>query len=469
MPTASDRPVVIASNRGPISYHFEGDRVVGRRGSGGLVSGLAPLVEAGRATWIAAALSDADRAAAAQGVTSADGLSARLLAIDAEDHRLAYDLISNETLWFVHHGLFDLTRSPSYDPTWWSAWAAYRRVNEAFADAVCEHAPDGAAVLVQDYHLTLLAPTVRRDRPDLSLVHFHHTPFAGPDGFRVLPPSVRAELLGSLAAHHACGFHTTEWARNFTSCVDRWSDDLDGGDPDGEDRAAVFVSSLSSDAGDLRSTAASTRCEEELASIDAATADRRLIVRVDRMELSKNIVRGFDAYDLLLSQRPDLVGRVEFLACCYPSRGGVEAYKTYGNEVAAAAARVNERWGTPSWQPVRLESDDDYPRAIAALRRYDVLLVNPVRDGLNLVAKEGPLVNERDGQVVLSTQAGAYAELADHVDAVHPFDLAATAAALGAALDRPGDERRQRAEHLRAIVERRTPADWLAEQLAAAD
>jgi trehalose 6-phosphate synthase len=462
MSQRSERSVVIASNRGPLGYRVEDGELVGRRGSGGLVSGLGPLVDDGRATWIAAALSDGDRRAAAEGRPRKDGAAVELLDVGSEDHRLAYDVISNETLWFAHHGLFDLTRTPAFDDDWWDAWAAYRRVNERFAAAVCELSPDGAAVLVQDYHLTLLAPTVARERPDLSLVHFHHTPFAGPDGMRVLPPAARRELLASLAAHHACGFHTDTWAGNFSDVLDHWRVEGAGG------RAAIFASSLSSDPEDLRATAASEACDEQLRVIDEWVGDRRLIVRVDRMELSKNIVRGFRAYDLLLQQRPELRGSVVFLACCYPSRQNVPAYAEYREQVEAAAAQVNERWGTDDWQPIVLETDDDYPRSVAALRRYDVLLVNPVRDGLNLVAKEGPLVNERDGQLVLSTEAGAWAELRGAVDEVCPFDLSETAHALADALDRPQQERRARAEQLRSLVSQRTPATWLADQLSAA-
>jgi trehalose 6-phosphate synthase len=464
MASSTQRAVVIASNRGPVGYRVEGGELVEKRGSGGLVSGLGPLVDDGRATWIAAALSDGDRRAAAERRPARDGMSVELLALDPEDHRLAYDVISNETLWFVHHGLFDLTRTPAFDDHWWDAWSAYRRVNERFAEAVCEHSPTRAAVLVQDYHLTLLAPTVRSERPDLSLVHFHHTPFAGPDGLRVLPAAARSEMLSSLAAHHACGFHTSEWAANFTSVLDRWPVDHPT-----EKGARVFASSLSSDPDDLRATATSERCAEQLGALDDRVGTRRLVVRVDRMELSKNIVRGFRAFDLLLQRRPDLRGEVLFLAYCYPSRENVEAYAVYRREVERAAAAVNERWGEGDWQPVVLETDDDYPRSVAALRRYDVLLVNPVRDGLNLVAKEGPLVNERDGQLVLSTEAGAFTELRDAVDAVGPFDLSDTADALAAALDRRPAERQARARELRSLVSRRTPSDWLADQLAAAD
>lgn len=459
MSNDSDRPVVIVSNRGPLSYREVDGELVARRGAGGLVSGLAPLVEEGRASWIAAAMSDGDRAAAAAGDTSADGLSVRLLAVDEGDQRMAYDVISNETLWFVHHGLFDLTRAPAFRSEWWDAWEAYRRVNEAFAREVVAVAPEGAAVLVQDYHLTLLAPIVTAERPDLSLVHFHHTPFAGPDTLRVLPPAAREEMLTSLSSHHACGFHTEDWAANFREGVQRWA---------GSGGAEVFASSLSTDADDLRATATSPDCDEQFRTLDELLGDRRLLVRVDRMELSKNIVRGFAAYDVLLERRADLRGAVVFLACCYPSRENVPAYAAYRAEVEAAAREVNDRWGTEDWQPVVLETDDDYPRSVAALRRYDVLLVNPIRDGLNLVAKEGPLVNERAGQLVLSTEAGAWAELADAAFGVSPFDLVQTADALADALDLPAPARAARAEALRALVAERTPADWLDDQIAAA-
>ena len=457
---ATGRPVVIVSNRGPLSYRVDGGELVATRGAGGLVSGLAPLVEEGRARWIAAALSDGDRVAAESGRTSAEGLSVDLLAVDPDDLRQAYDVISNRTLWFLHHGLYDLTRDPAFDTDWWDAWAAYRRINESFARAVVDTAAEGAAVLVQDYHLTLLGPTVAAHRPDLSLVHFHHTPFAGPDTLRVMPPAARDEMLGALASLQACGFHTDDWAANFRDDVERW---IGAGTS-----AAVFTSSLSTDPDDIRATAASVECRGQFEELDRRLGDRRLIVRVDRMELSKNIVRGFRAYDLLLERRPDLRGRVVFLACCYPSRLNVPEYARYRDEVESAARSVNERWGTDDWTPIELETDDDYSRSVAALRRYDVLLVNPIRDGLNLVAKEGPLVNERDGRVVLSTEAGAWSELAPAVRGVAPFDLCDTADALAESLDLSPSAGAARAAELRTLVERRTPSDWLADQLAAA-
>lgn len=458
-----ERAVVIASNRGPVSYHEQDGTLVPRRGGGGLVSGLAPLIDDGRATWIAAALSDDDRRAAAAGLPQADGQPIHLIDVAPDDFDRYYDVVSNETLWFMHHGLFDLTRSPVFDADWRDSWEAYRRVNLAFADAVVDNSPTDAVVLVQDYHLTLLAPTVRRARPDLRLVHFHHTPFGGPDSARVLPPAQLRELMSSLAAHHACGFHTPAWARNYVDVQARWGTEPVDGDHH------TFAGTINSDADELARVASSPECDAAVAELESLIGERRVVVRVDRMELSKNIVRGFSAYDRVFERRPDLRHHVTFVACCYPSRPSVPAYARYRDEVEAAAVAVNERWGDADWTPVLLMTDDDYTRSVAALRLYDVLVVNPVRDGLNLVAKEGPMVNQRHGQLVLSTEAGAWSELVGAADGISPFDIEATAQAIEAALDRKGDERRVRAEVLRRSASARTPADWLRDQLDAAD
>lgn len=458
----AQRPVVIVSNRGPVTYRIDTDdgepTLVATRGSGGLVSGLKPLLESGEALWVSAAMSDGDRLAAE---TDRGEDPVVFVTMSEKELTAYYDTISNETLWFIHHGLYDLVRSPSFDEEWWEAWRIYEAINARFADRIAACAPSGAIVLVQDYHLSLVATTLRDLRPDLSLVHFSHTPFAGPDNMRVLPDSARTALLQGLASHDACGFHTPMWARNFTQCLHLF--EVSGT----LDERSVFASTLSSDVGEIMSTAASPECIDELSRLDATFGDQRLVVRVDRMELSKNIVRGFEAFDLLLERRPDLHGHVSFLACCYPSRESVEAYRRYRDEVIASADAVNRRWGTPTWTPIHLETDDNYARSVAALQRYDVLVVNPIRDGLNLVAKEGPVVNARDGQLVLSNQAGAWIELRDAAFTIHPFDLSATATALEQALDLGDPDRSRRAAELRRSAQARTPADWLEDQIAA--
>jgi len=455
----ADAQVVILSNRGPVSFVRRDGALTAVRGAGGLVAGIAPVVAGTGATWIAAAITDGDREAAAAGVVDAEGFRARLLAIDADTYRMAYDVVCNATLWFVYHGLFDLARRPRLDRRWREAWTAYRTLNAAFATAAAEAAPPDATVLVQDYHLALVGPMLAVARPDVRAVHFSHTPFCAPDGLRVLPRDVAAELLEGMAGHRACSFHTARWADAFADCCRTFI----GRAP------ATSVSALAADGAGMAAVAASPACEAAVAELDAIVGDRLMLARVDRVELSKNLLRGFHAFDDLLTHHPRWRGRVVFVAFVYPTREGLCEYLAYRQEVEGLVRRLNEKWATPSWTPIVLEVSDDFPRSVAALRRCDVLLVNPIRDGLNLVAKEAMLVNDRDAAVVLSTEAGAWDEFgAAGALPVNPFDVSDTADALDQALSLDDSARAQRAAALRAAVAARTPSDWLADQLAAA-
>jgi len=450
--------LVVVSNRGPLSFNVRDDGTLASRpGAGGLVSSLAPMVAECGATWIAAAMSDGDRRAAAAGRVEVGGARFHILTPDPEVYRLAYEEMSNATLWFLHHRIFDLSRHPVIDARWWEAWDAYRQVNRVFADAVAELAPEHATVLVQDYHLTLLAPALAERRPDLRAVHFTHTPFAEAADLRVLPDAVARELLTGMGAHRACGFHTRRWAAGFA----------DGTRHVLGTRARTFVSPMAPDVDALRKVAASEACSAATARLDDLVGDRAVILRVDRVEPSKNLLRGFEAYDALLTADPGMAERVVFVAMVYATREGVVGYATYRREVEELVDRINRRWGRPGWTPIILDVEDDIDRSVAALQRYDVLLVNPVRDGLNLVAKEGPLVNARDGVLVLSREAGAWDELGDTAIGINPFDVGATADALARALAMGTDERRAHAEGVRAAAARRTPRDWLDDQLRA--
>jgi trehalose 6-phosphate synthase len=457
--TDSHRPIVLVSNRGPVTFErTEDGELRSRRGAGGLVSGIGPLVSGTDATWLAAAMTDGDRAACAEGVVEADGFRVDLLSFDEEAYRLAYDVVSNQTLWFAHHGLWDLPTAPVFDGGWQLAWDAYRAVNEGFAAAVAEVAPEGAVVLVQDYHLCLVAPPLAEARPDLTTVHFSHTPFAPPAWMRVLPEPALGELLRGLAAHDACGFHTARWAADFTASAA----ELAGCE------VRTFVSPLASDPEDIRATAASPACADALRALDELVGDRAVVGRVDRLELSKNLLRGFLAFDELLARHPEHRGEVVFVAEAYPSRTSVPGYSAYRERIDRTVREVNDRWGTDGWTPIVLEVEDDFPRSVALLRRADVLLVNPIRDGLNLVATEGALVSERDAVLALSPEAGAWERLHPAALPVPPFDVVGTAEVLHRALTMPADERRERAARLRALAEARSPRDWLADQLTAA-
>ncbi|GAC1307218.1 MAG: trehalose-6-phosphate synthase [Acidimicrobiales bacterium] len=450
--------LVIASNRGPLSFGYdETGALVARQGAGGLVSSLGPLVEGSGSTWVAAAISDADRAAAAAGLAHAEGFRHRLVDIDPAIYRPAYDVVANATLWFLNHRLFDLSRSPCIDTAWRQAWDCYRQVNARFAEAIMNDAPPGATVLVQDYHLALVGSSLVKERPDIRAVHFTHTPFMEPIDLRVLPDEMAAELMDGMASFRACGFHTRNWADAFGRCAVTTSGKA----------ARTFVAPLAPDAANLAAVAASPACTEAAADLEDVVGDRRLILRVDRIELSKNLLRGFLAFDELLANGPRWRERVVFVAFVYPSREALDSYVAYRDEVVALVRRINERWATAAWTPIVLDTRDDFPRSVAALQRYDVLLVNPVRDGLNLVAKEGPLVNERDGVLVLSREAGAWDELGSCALGINPFDVSGTAGALAEALSMDAPARASHARELRRIAGARCPKDWLDDQLAA--
>jgi trehalose 6-phosphate synthase len=451
---------VVVSNRGPISFAVDDSgALTTRRGGGGLVSTFGSALYGTGAMWFAGALSDADRLAAAKGAVDAEGYRVELLALDPDLYRGYYDVICNGTLWFVHHGLWDVPRRPRFDRHWWPAWDDYESVNRAFAERVAADAPDDAVVLVHDYHLCLVAGHLRDARPDLTVVHFHHTPFAGPDAMRLLPDRVGRRLLEGLAAHDACGFHDPRWRSAFQASCEA----ADVTAP------TTFVAPAAVDVNSIEAVARSNDCAGALARLEAEVGDRMLIVRVDRMELSKNILRGFLAFDELLELHPDVRGRVVFGAFVYPSREGLAEYQAYRLEIENLVARVNARWATSDWTPILFEPDDDFPRSIAALRRYDVLLVNPVRDGLNLVAKEGAIINERDGVLALSRESGVAGELGGLALGVHPFDVSGTAEVLHRALTMSPADRVAHAAALRAASTARAPIDWFNDQLEAAE
>jgi trehalose 6-phosphate synthase len=455
---------VVLSNRGPYRYEEGPDgQFLARPGAGGLASSLGPLLLSGGAgagsTWIAAALNDGDRAAVRAGAVHAPGVQLRLLDLDAQTFRLAYDIVSNGTLWFLYHGLFDLVRRPRFDARWFEAWEAYEAVNVAFAEATVELAGDGDTVLIQDLHLALVPGLLRARRPDLRLTHFTHTPFCGPNSIRVLPTNAATALCASMASV-PCGFHAARWARSYEASVREMLGD--------ETTAPTFVAPLGPDPDALTQLAASDAARAAATELDAVVGDRVMVLRVDRIDPSKNIVRGFVAYDRLLERRPEWRERVVFVARLNASRESLAEYQAYRQEVELAAQRVNERWATRDWQPVVVDTRDDYPRTIAAMARYDVLVVNAVKDGLNLVAKEGPLLNRRDGVLCLSPDAGVWDDLGVSALEMHPFDMEQAADALYAGLEMPVDERAARAVKLRELAAVRTPQDWFDDQLSGA-
>ena len=470
------REILIASNRGPISFVPQDGEVVAKRGAGGLVSALTGALQRSGGLWVASAMTDGDREQAKEGWVDLPGngtnYSLRFLTFDPDTYDAFYNGISNRVLWFVHHYLWDVTGVPSFANQIRERWEAYRQVNDEFAGALADEGKRMAeppAYLVQDYHLCLTPELLRRRAPDAAIVHFSHIPFAGPVYLRVLPRFMREELLAGLLGADLVGFQAVRWADHFLlACrelrgarvdtrrhVVRW---------DGREiHVGTYPISIDPDA--LRALAESAEAEAARRWIEDWRGETALIVRVDRAELSKNVLRGFAAYQELLSRKPEWTGRVKFLALLTPSREDIPEYRDYMDRCARAVERINETFGRPGWQPVEMLVNDDLPMSIAAYQLYDVLVVNPVIDGMNLVAKEGPVLNERNGVLVLSENAGAFAELGRHALGVNPFDVTETAQALSSALEMKVDERVRRSRGLRAAIGRNRLGRWVPTQL----
>ncbi len=483
----ADRQLLIASNRGPVSFSRSNGALIARRGGGGMVSGLSAAAEDTPMVWVCAALSDADREAASKSPggllepgQAGGGAAVRMLNIPPEVFDIAYNRVANSTLWFVHHMLYDTPNQPSFGPAFTAEWNAFRQYNEMFADALANAAnqaggagPGATRAVIQDYHLCL-APRMLAERvPGMPIAHFSHTPWAPPEYYRLLPWDVGREVLaGVLGADHA-GFLSQRWADAFMECCEA----LLGAKVDRDRRQVSYAGHVTSigvhplgvDAAQLRARAAEPDVVDKMTALADASGGRRLIVRVDRTELSKNIVRGLEAYRELLRAHPEWRGKVVHLAFAYPSRGDLPEYREYTAAVQQLATEIGDEFAAPGWDPVMLEVNDDYPRSLAACRLADVLLVNPIRDGMNLVAKEAPILSDRGCALVLSTEAGAAAELGRQAFLVNPFDVMQTMQALHQALTMTDEERASRCSALAAAASATPPARWLAEQLDALD
>ncbi|HEX5991706.1 MAG TPA: trehalose-6-phosphate synthase [Thermomicrobiales bacterium] len=479
-------PLIIASNRGPVTFSRQADGSFdARRGSGGVVTAVTAIARERQPIWIAAAMTEGDRLRAAHASDSGEELiefgnpcefRLRFVVPDPEAYHQYYNVISNPLLWFLQHYLWDTPRTPDITKEIWDAWRdGYVVVNKLFADEIVAAASAAGGeplIMLQDYHLYLCAGFIRQRRPDARLQQFVHIPWPDPDYWRLLPMEIRRAICEGMLGNDIVGFQTPEHGRSFMytcqayvpdAVIDystlsvRWQNR----------RIEVRTYPISIDATAVRRMAYSK---------EARSHDRYLpnhwneftVLRVDRAEPSKNIVRGFLAFDRFLEAHRDFQGRVNFVAITVPSRMDVVEYQDYLDDVSAVVGRINAKYANveTGWQPIHLIMGENYPRALAAMKWYDVLLVNSIIDGMNLVAKEGALLNERNGVLILSEGAGAVSQLGEHALIIGPTDVEGTADALHRALTMPLEERRRRAEGLRSSVEVDDVTKWFENQVA---
>ena len=477
MAQSTDGRLVIVSNRGPVTFSRgeDGSREHSR-GAGGLVTALNAVVRRGRdAVWIASAQSEED-AAVAKEPAPYEVEDLRVVFVEHEDaaYDLMYNTLANPLLWFVQHGLYDLPRSPRLGDDTREAWEdGYLPVNRNFARAVAETVGESlaATILLHDYQLYMTPLFVREEleeeAADAFVSLFVHIPWPEPDLWGVLPHYIRSGILKSLLSADVVAFHTKGYARNFVETVARVlgaEADVEGGIVRYAGREVwVRAYPISIDPAEFEELAGSEAVLEQEEFVKSLPG--KLLLRVDRTDLSKNVVRGFEAYGRMLERHPEMRENVTFLAQLQPSRGDIPEYAAYMEAVGRTAEEVNERHGTDGWTPVQLFMMDNFPRSVAAYKNYDVLLVNAVRDGMNLVAKEAAVVNERDGVLVLSEYAGAHEELGEHALTVNPYDLDEQADAIYEALTMPEDARKERADALREAVMANTIEEWVEAQL----
>lgn len=482
------RNLILVSNRGPIEHAFGPDGTPQAiRGAGGVVSGLLCAIGQRPVTWIALAMTEADRAmarargkAAIQGSDDLENIALRLVDVPQTTYSRYYDGISNRILWFAQHYLLQPTGTRQFSERTRKDWEqGYSAVNEAVAEAVlAELDAKGTAtpVLFQDYHLYLAPERVRATRPDAQLAHFIHVPWPESRYWELMPQEMVQAIFRGLASNDLIGFQTHRDVRNFLEGAQRFLVDatpvLDGrGEMIALDwqgrRVMVQAYPIAVTPAEVLASAEQDAASAEADSLFQQLNDEmKLIVRVDRVEPTKNIVRGFQAYERLLRDHADLRGKVTFLALLVPSRQGMREYQTYERQIRRQVERTNARFGRPGWQPIVAIFGNQRARALACMRHFDVLLVNPVIDGMNLVVKEGALVNERSGVVMLSRTAGAFEQLGEHALGIPPLDVWATAAALHQALTMTDEERRTRASAIKRILHAEDAHQWLMSQLA---
>ena len=472
-------PLILVSNRGPAIFEREDDgELVARRGGGGLVTALTGLVEHREAIWVASAMTEDDLEAirlhgGGSFAVELDGLAyrIRLVESDAEAYDRFYNVVANPMLWFIQHYLWDLSNAPDIRRQEVEAYeTGYCVVNKDLADAVLEEAAENesAVVMLHDYHLYVAPKYIRRSRPDLFLHHFVHIPWTQPDAWRVLPSDIREDIYEGILSNDIVSFHTRSYKRNFLLCCRELFDlevDEEAGIVKFEGRDVwVRAYPLPISAESFHRNAQREAVHEYEREILRRRREH-LILRVDRADLSKNVLRGFTAFDLFLEQHPEFHENVTFIAHLIPSRQDVPEYAEYLERIEALVAVVNHRHGTPDWMPIELRLRENLEEAIAAYKHYDLLMVNAMFDGMNLIAKEGPLVNERNGVSLLSENTGAHEELADFALSVNPFDVQEQAHAIHRALTMAADERAWRAQGLKRIVTARDPGDWVDDQL----
>jgi trehalose 6-phosphate synthase len=478
------RRLIVASNRGPVEFQLRRDKSLkGVRGAGGMVTALIAASNSMEVTWVAMAMTEGDRIAVQQAKQNGGRVQSplrdqkmklRYVAIPKPAYQKYYEKVSNGILWFAQHYLYDLIQSSipanKLRDVWENGYCVANRAIAEEVNAEIEREDTMPVVMLQDYHLYLAPELIRQRHPTIVMQQFIHIPWPDMRCWYFLPEDMVQAIYRGLLGNNIIGFQTNRDARNFLEGVETLLPNE--AEVDFEDGTILWrgrsilvrAYPISIAVDEERRTVRSSAGRRAVAEIQPLLAEKT-IVRVDRIDPTKNIVRGFQAYDMLLDQHPELRGKVTFLARLVPSRQSLPVYRRYDAEVQALIEEINRKYGYEGWKPIQAFYGNDRTWALAAMKCYDVLLVNPIIDGMNLVAKEGPAVNEKDGVLVLSRTAGAFQQLGKGSIPTSPLYASEIASALYQALTLSPEERRVKSTLARHAVERSTLEDWLSTQI----
>ena len=473
-----DKNLIVASNRGPVEFYKNGNNIEMKRGSGGLVSTLLPLMEALNGTWIASAMTLGDAEVASQFPDNRVPIPEKepdfwvpFVVVDRKQYEDYYSVISNPLLWFVQHYMWNNPYTPNIDEKTHEAWdEGYVYLNKEFAKKVVEEVERNnkePLIMLQDYHLYLCPSFIRKKLGDIFLSQFIHIPWPQSEYFKIIPEHMRKEIIHGMLSNNILGFHIPRYVTNFIQTCEEFAEKVD------YDQGIVWYDGIkthvksypiSIDYDGIKQMANTKGVKEKEKLIKEIKGDNFLIYRTDRADLSKNIIRGFEAYDLFLKNHPEYHGKVKFLSTGKPTRQQIKEYKEYNELIQDSIGRINDKYARDGWKPIECVFKADYELVVAAFKNYDCLIVNPIADGMNIVPKEASVVNENQGMLILSESAGCYDELKDHIIPINPFDIKQTAEAFYTAMNMSNDAREEKLKSLQETVSKRTIYHWISEQ-----
>ncbi len=475
-----DKEIIVASNRGPVVFKKDKTGQIALiRGAGGIVGSMIPFLKRTHGKWVSSAIGECDH------YMNTKYNSKVPIPLENPEYYVEFikseeniyngfnGKFANPLLWFIHHSMWNPPYSPCADEDLHQAWDSYKYVNSMFAEAIGQDiysSEKTPIVMLQDYHLYLTPKIIRKQHPDVLMSQFVHIPFPPPEIFQQLPNHMQIEILDSVLTNDVLGFHIQRYMNNFLQTIklilpNASVDEINGNILYNGHVCHVRTYPISVDTKTLQIQAQNPKVIAMEAEVNEIVGDCKLIYRTDRADLSKNIIRGFQAYDIFLEKYPEWREKVKFVATLMPSRQDIKIYQEYTDKIKDIVKVINAKYATPNWQPIKYICRGDYDLVIALLKRYDVLMVNPILDGMNIVAKEGSVLNENNGTLVLSTGAGCYEELKDGSICINPFDLRQTAESIDMALLVDETTKSQMLEKNREIIKSNDLNKWVSDQL----